>query len=258
MTRVSVALAMDFVRTHGTPVEAARMEHVMTGEPTNFSMVGQAAAGQNPDGGWPAPWSQGKSSLDATCFQLSAIDQLGARQGTAAVDRGLDFLESRMTNEGWVEESEGLEVPPWLAYGVEKCRAYLTSNCAFWLTTLGRSEAGEKMATWITAHVYDPFDQTRWLTAGLLWQLGDSARAAHLLDDLLVITGSLPVTSVAWMGWTLLRSGVPPQHPVLISAAERLARTQSPEGGWSEDHTPNAHSTIEGAAVLWAVRESLR
>lgn len=249
---------MDFVRSHGTPVEIERMQHVMTGEPAHFSIVGQAAADQNADGGWTAPWSGGVSSLDATCFRLSAIDQLGARQGTAAVDRGLDFIESRITPDGWLEEARGLEVPAWLAPGVEKCRAYLTSNCAFWLTSLGRHDVGERMASWIRAHVYDPFDQTRWLAAGLFWQLGDNERAAHLLDDLLVIAGSLPVTSVAWMGWTLLRSGIPPQHPVLISAAERLGRTQSEDGGWSEDETPNAHSTIEGAAVLWAVRDSLR
>jgi len=258
VTVVSVTAAMDFVRAHGTPAEVERMQHVMTGDPANFSIVGQASADQNEDGGWAAPWSKGVSSLDATCFRLAAVDQLGARQGTPAVDRALQFIESRITPDGWLEEAHGLEVPAWLTPGVERCRAYLSSNCAFWLISLGREEPGERIATWLRAHVYDPFDQTRWLAAGVFWQLGDNERAAHLLDELLMIIGTLPVTSVAWMGWTLLRSGIPPQHPVLISAAERLAKTQSPDGGWSEDDSPNAHSTIEAAAVLWAVRESLR
>lgn len=258
MTGVSVAAALDFVRTHGTPVEAERVQHVVTGEPASFGAITQASADQNDDGGWPAPWSGRVSSLDATCFRLAAIDQLGARQGTAAVDGALGFIESRITGDGWLEEAHGLNVPEWLTYGVERCRAYLSSNCAFWLSSLGRNESADRIAAWLGGHVYDPFDQTRWLAAGLFWQLGDQERAAHLLDELLLIIGTLPVTSVAWMGWTLLRSGVPPQHPVMISAAERLARTQSENGGWSEDDTLNAHSTIEGAAVLWAVRESLR
>ncbi len=249
---------MDFVREQGTVVERERMEHVMTGQSAHFSIVGQAAEGQQTDGGWAAPWSGDASSLDATCFRIATIDQLGARQGTPTIDHALDFIESRVTGEGWVEEAVGLDVPAWLQHGVERCRAYLTSNCAFWLSCLGRDATAERMTEWLGAHVYDPLDPTRWLAAGLFWQQGDNDRSAHLLDELLMLTGSLPVTSVAWMGWTLLRSGIPPQHPVLISAAERLAHTQSHDGGWSEDDTPNAHSTIEGAAILWAVRESLR
>lgn len=234
------------------------MQHVMTGDPAHYTMVQQAAAGQHTDGGWPAPWSGSASSLDATCFRVAAIDQLGARQGTQPVDRALDFIESRVTKDGWVEEAEGLGVPRWLMHGDPKCRGYLTANCGFWLVSLGREESAETMGSWLARNVFDPFDQTRWLAAGLFWQLGETGPAADLLDTLLTLIGSLPVTSVAWLGWTLLRSGIPPQHPVLISAAERLSHTQRPNGGWSEDDTVNAHSTIEAAAVLWAVRESLR
>ena len=221
MTEVSVAAAIDFVRANGTAVERERLEYVMTGETPNFSIVGQAAEGQNPDGGWSAPWSGDASSLDGTCFRIATIDQLGARQGTPAIDKALDFVESRVTGDGWVEEAIGLDVPPWLQHGVERCRAYLTSNCAFWLTCLGRDRTAERMTEWLGAHVYDPLDPTRWLAAGLFWLHGDTDRSAHLLDELLILTGSLPVTSVAWMGWTLLRSGLPPQHPVLISAVNR-------------------------------------
>lgn len=230
----------------------------MTGEPAHYTIVQQAAAGQNDDGGWAAPWSGAVSSLDATCFRIAAIDQLGARNGTQPIDRALDFIEGRITRDGWVEEASGLDVPAWLTPGHDKSRAYLTANCAFWLVSLERDEPARTMAEWLSRHVYDPFDQTRWIAAGLYWQLGDTERAAHLMDGLLTMIGSLPVTSVAWLGWTLLRSAVAPQHPVLISAAERLAHTQQADGGWSEDDSVNAHSTIEAAAVLWAVRESLR
>jgi hypothetical protein len=126
--------AIGFVVAKGDPVERARLSWLRAGAPPDAEVLAKAELGQAAEGGWPAVWGQ-PPSVDATCFHLAELDDLGAL-GRPAARRALDWLASRQQPDGSWEEDEALapEAPAWARPGDPEARLLLTASAAFWLT----------------------------------------------------------------------------------------------------------------------------
>jgi hypothetical protein len=76
--------AIEFVNSHGTAIEKARLAFTFCEEPPAKTVVETVFRGQQTDGGFAPFWAQTYSSLDATCYRLSQAQQLGV-DGTLSV-----------------------------------------------------------------------------------------------------------------------------------------------------------------------------
>lgn len=56
--------AVEFVRQNGTPVEAARLEYLLTGSLPSSRIVSEWGFGQRSDGGFAPFWAKDASSVD--------------------------------------------------------------------------------------------------------------------------------------------------------------------------------------------------
>ena len=70
--------AIGYVVAHGDPVDRARLSYLRSGAAPPPDAVAKAEMGQAPGGGWPAFWAGDTASVDATCFRLAELDDLGA------------------------------------------------------------------------------------------------------------------------------------------------------------------------------------
>ena len=140
---VDIDAAIGFVIARGDQVDRARLSYLRTGAAPRAEALDRGELGQAPDGGWPAIWAGDVASVDATCFRLAELDDLGALHRPAA-RRALDWLAGRQRPDGTWEEDESLagEAPPWARPGDPEARLYLTANAAFWLTVAGLDTAG--------------------------------------------------------------------------------------------------------------------
>lgn len=260
--------AIGFVVAHGDPVDRARMSFLRTGGPPAPAIVDEAEVGQAPDGGWPAFWAGDVASVDATCFRLAELDDLGAL-GRPAARKALDWLASRQLPDGSWEEDASLasQAPPWAKPGDPEAGFYLTANAGFWLTVAGldaraagplddrvggvyagvvhgaaQSVAGQLKpdGTWPS------FLAAGWLSAAVLFRqqsFYESARIQAVLGERLA--GMSPA-DVAWMTSALRRVDVPVADWLIVAARRRLAETQRTDGGWASDdgETFDVHTTL--------------
>lgn len=256
--------AIGFVVAHGDAVDRARLSWLRTGAAPAEEILANAEIGQAPDGGWPALWGGEVASIDATCFRLAELDDLGAL-GRPAARKALDWLASRQRDDGMWEEDESLaaDAPPWAKPGDPEARLYLTTNAAFWLAvagldapfdpSVGRPHAG---AVWAAAHViaahvgadgsWPSFLVSGWLGAAALYQQGmfyESARIQIMLGERLP---EMTPADVAWMAAALRRAGVSFEDWLLVAARRRLSETQRSDGGWPSDDGPqfDVHTTL--------------
>ncbi|MBM0260569.1 hypothetical protein JNW89_31835, partial [Micromonospora sp. 4G55] len=96
---VDMDAAIGFVVAHGDAVDRARLSRLRTGAPVPVELLDAAEAGQTPDGGWPAVLDGAVGSVDATCFRLAELDDLGAL-GRPAARHALDWLAARQLPDG--------------------------------------------------------------------------------------------------------------------------------------------------------------
>jgi len=257
--------AIGFVVAKGDPVERARLSWLRTGAAPHPDVLAKAELGQAPEGGWPAVWGQAPS-VDATCFHLAELDDLGAL-GRPAARRALDWLAGQQREDGTWEEDESLaaEAPVWARPGDPEARLYLTANAGYWLTVAGL-EAGSAAvpeaagaypdavagaARAISASLredgtWPSFLVTGWLGAAVLYRQQayyDSARIQLVLSDRL--PGMSPA-DLAWMAASLRRVGVPDGDWLPVATRRRLAQTQRSDGGWPSDDGPafDVHVTL--------------
>jgi hypothetical protein len=264
---VDIDAAIGFVVAKGDPVERARLSWLRTGTAPHPDVLAKAELGQAPEGGWPAVWGRAPS-VDATCFHLAELDDLGAL-GRPAARRALDWLASRQREDGTWEEDESLaaDAPVWAQPGDPEARLYLTANAGYWLTVAGpdtRADAGPDTrasggyagavagaAQVISASLRDDgtwpsFLVTGWLGAAVLYRQQayyDSARIQLVLSDRL--SGMSPA-DLAWMGASLRRVGVPDGDWLPVATRRRLGQTQRNDGGWPSDDGPafDVHVTL--------------
>ena len=216
--------AAAFVEADGAPLDRARLRALLHGETAPPEALPRA----NDDGGFPAFWSGGASSLDATCSMLDRLSDLGDEAATIRA-RAILFLQAHRHRDGWWEEDASFaeQAPPWTRPGDEAATVYLTANCGYWCDNA-------RAADWLAARVspdgrLPSFVQAHWLAAALLRRHALPA-AFPLVRHLAGRVDELGPAALAWLASTL------PAEPVGAVARMLLANRQEPDGRWrSED-----------------------
>lgn len=263
---VDLKTAIGFVVAHGDDIDRARLAYLRTGAPADPELLALVEAGQLDGAGWPAQPDGTVASIDATCFRLAELADLGAL-GRPAARQALDWLAAGQRQDGTWEEDPALadQAPPWATPGDPEARLYLTATAAFWLSVAGRAarsggpmdtRVGGAYAGVVTAASNAIMDQLRpdgtwpsflitgWLAAAVLYAQG---RFEPSIRMQLVLERRLPdlaAAEVAWLACALRWLGVRPEERLLVEAYQRLAATQRSDGGWQNpDEDPLAVHT---------------
>jgi predicted nucleic acid-binding protein len=265
---VDLDAAIGFVVAHGDAVDRARLSWLRVGAAPAPEILADAEVGQTSEGGWPALWGGEVASVDATCFRLAELDDLGAI-GRPAARRALDWLATRQRPDGMWEEDQSLSgwAPPWATPGDPEAMLYLTANAGFWLTVAGLDARAAGPLDHRVGGVYAGVVQAAaqafaqrlrpdgtwpsflvagWLGAAVLYRQGmyyESARIQVVLTDRLP---DLTAADAAWMAAALRRAGLSPNDAVVAAALRKLAETQRTDGGWSSDDGDqfDVHTTL--------------
>lgn len=265
---VDLDAAIGFVVAHGDAVDRARLSRLRTGAPVPDDLLDAAEAGQAPGGGWPAVLDGEVASVDATCFRLSELDDLGGL-GRPAARHALDWLAARQLPDGGWDEDPSLAgiAPEWATPGDPEANLYLTASAGFWLTVagldaraagpldhrVGGAYAGvvQAAAQALAAQLapdgsWPSFLPAGWLSAAVLHRQQmyyESARIQAVLADRIP---EMSPADVAWLAATLRRVEVGEEQWLLVSARKRLAETQRSDGGWDSDdgHQFDVHTTL--------------
>ncbi|WP_347405122.1 prenyltransferase/squalene oxidase repeat-containing protein [Micromonospora sp. WMMD1082] len=272
---VDIDAAIGFVVAHGDAVERARLSWLRTGAPPPPELLDSAEVGQTLGGGWPASWGDEVASVDATCFRLTELDDLGALSRPSA-RRALDWLAAAQQRDGCWEEDPALAdtAPEWARPGDPEARLYLTANAAFWLTVagldaraagpldhrVGGAYAGVVQAASqaLAAHLrpdgsWPSFLAAGWLSAAVLHRQQLFYESAQIKAVLAERVPQVSAADAGWLASTLRRVGVDEQEWTMVAARRRLTETQRSDGGWSSDdgHQFDVHATL---AVIRAFR----
>ncbi|HWS37529.1 MAG TPA: prenyltransferase/squalene oxidase repeat-containing protein [Actinoplanes sp.] len=268
MTVIDIDAAIGYVVAHGDQVERARLSHIRTGQAPPPEVLDRIAAGQMPEGGWPASADGAIPSIDATCFRLAELDDVGALNGPTG-ELALQWLASAQRGDGTWQEHESLagQAPPWALPGDPEATLYLTSLAGFWLTAAAvitdpfqtRSAYGEiarTSATWVVAQLrpdgsWPSFLATGWYAAGLLHQqqfFYESSRVQQVLGNRLPEMAPADVASMA----VALRRVNLGEDWLLQGAWKRLGETQRPDGGWDSNEGPlfDVNATLTALRAL--------
>jgi hypothetical protein len=267
--------AIGFVVARGDRVERARLSWLRARVPPQPDVLTEAESGQSRHGGWPATWNGHVASVDATCFRLGELDDLGALDGDAA-RLALDWLAGRQRPDGTWEEDEALAVdaPPWAKPGDPEARLYLTANAAYWLT-VAAADAVEVAAAAVTPQTildepirpyadelaraaeairgslrpdgsWPSYLVTGWLGAAVLHRREMYYESARMQVVLAERVPKMSPADTAWMAAALRRVGVRPDDWLMVAARRRLAETQRTDGGWPSDDGEafDVHTTL--------------
>ena len=265
-SEADLTAAIDYVAANGSDLERARLAVMTHRAPPDEKMINLAGRDQRADGGFPAPWSAGESSLDETCYRMSQIADFGAA-AAALMNRSLGFLVSHQHPDGTFEEDvrASAAVPPWARPGDAAALLYVTANCAYTIfdalchqtpaepQRLRRAvtRAGTHLASRIGRDGRLPsFLHTHWLAGPVLRAAGFDAAADGLSWALAFRLSGLGPSALAWLTTTI------PEEPVAAEARHRLAELQEPDGGWrSEDgELHDVATTLTAIRVLSADR----
>ncbi|MFD1080070.1 prenyltransferase/squalene oxidase repeat-containing protein [Micromonospora andamanensis] len=265
---VDIDAAIGFVVAHGDAVERARLSWLRTGTQPPPEVLDSAEVGQTLGGGWPASWGEEVASVDATCFRLAELDDLGAL-GRPSARRALDWLAAGQQRDGCWEEDQALadSAPEWARPGDPEARLYLTANAAFWLTVAGLDAraagpldhrvggayagvvyaASQALAAQLRPDGSWPsFLAAGWLSAAVLHRQQMFYESAQIKAVLAERLPQASAADAAWLAVTLRRVGVDNQEWTLVAARRRLTETQRSDGGWSSDdgHQFDVHATL--------------
>ena len=261
---VDIDAAIGFVVARGDQVDRARLSWLRSELPASPDVIAKVEMGQTKSGGWPAFWGGDQPSIDATCFRLAELDDLGAldREPARAAVR---WLASRQRPDGtWQEDSSLAETAPsWAKPGDPEASLYLTANAGFWLAVAGPPTPAPSPEATTHAEVVARATQAfraamrpdgtwpsylvaGWLGGALLYQTGWFYESAQIQ---LVLAGRIPEMSgadVAWLASAFRRVGLSPLDGVLEAARRRLGETQQTDGGWSSDDGEvfDVHATL--------------
>jgi hypothetical protein len=256
----SLQRAIVFVQRNGDPVELARLNVLLGGQPAPGEALEEFLASQRGDGGWSPFWAQDYTSLDATCVHLAQAQQLVVDANPPGFENGLRFLASRQqANGAWEEDPSVAEMaPPWARPGETAAALYLTANCGFWLASSPvYHRAALKGAYYLAAYLDESgnvpsFLHTHWLCGGLWRRLDMADEAKRVLERLETRIEELSPNHLAWMISALLIAGLPAGHPLIQAALPRLVSGQQKDGRWASDDGPafDVHTTLEALYAL--------
>jgi hypothetical protein len=256
--------AVGFVVARGDAVDRARLSHLRTGAVPGDDVLRHAEFGQTPSGGWPAHADGEVASVDATCFRLAELDDLGGLRRPSA-QQALRWLAAGQRLDGcWEEDSRLADAaPPWAKPGDPEARFYLTANAAYWLAIAdaeepGRNEVGLTRAAraLLDASAEDGawpgFLVSGWLAAAVLHRTEYFYEAARIFVTLGHRVATMPAADAAAMCCALRRAGVSEQDALIVRARERLVDTQRPDGSWPSDDAPalDVHTTLSALRAL--------
>jgi len=252
---VDIDAAVGYVVAHGDQVERARLSFLRAGTMPPATALERIETEQTSAGGWPAAGDGWVPSVDATCFRLGELDDLGGLHGPI-VERALAWLASVQRPDGTWQEAEALaaEAPPWAMPGDPEATLYLTSVAGFWLTVAEveahpRHEEPGRYATVLRAAArfvvgrlrpdgtWPSFLAAGWHAAGLLHEqqfFYESAQVQLVLGERL--SGMSP-SDAANMAAALRRVNLGDDW-LLQRARKRLGETQRTDGGWDSDEGP--------------------
>jgi hypothetical protein len=252
--------AAGFINEHGNIIEIARLNFLLENRPAGRNVRQELFGLQRRDGGWAPFWAPDCSSLDATCFHLAQVEQLGISSDMPAVQYAVQFLAHRQNPDGSWEENQATAslAPPWAKPGSEPARLYLTANCGFWVQVFGKdhtvvSGAADYLERLQAADGSLPsFLQASWLAAGLWYMQGRFKPARKVIETLIARLDDMDCSNLAWMANTLLVAGIDPGEAVLHSAADRLDASQLADGHWASADGPDqdVHTTLEALRAL--------
>jgi Prenyltransferase and squalene oxidase repeat len=262
--------AIGYVVAHGDPVDRARLSWLRSGVAPAPEIVAKAEMGQAPSGGWPAFWAGDVASIDATCFRLAELDDLGALHREPA-RKALRWLAARQRPDGTWEEDESLagSAPDWAQPGDPEARLYLTANAGFWLAVAGPPEPPPSREAnahnEVVARATQAFRAAMrddgswpsylvagWLGAALLYHAEWFYEAAQIQVILAERVPDMTPADVAWLAATLRRVGVSADDWLLTAARKRLTETQRSDGGWPSDDGAafDVHATLTAIRAL--------
>ncbi|MFG1896834.1 prenyltransferase/squalene oxidase repeat-containing protein [Micromonospora zamorensis] len=265
---VDLEAAIGFVVAHGDAVERARLSWLRNGTAVPPELLETAEIGQSSDGGWPATWGGAMASIDATCFRLAELDDLGAL-GRPAARRALDWLASRQQADGSWDEDVSLadSAPEWARPGDPEAGFLQSANAGFWLTVAGLDarasgpldhRVGGAYAGVVQAAAHSLAARLRpdgswpsylaagWLSAAVLHRQEMFQESARIQVVLAERMPKMSPGDVAWLASTLRRAGIDPQDWIMVRALRRLTETQRSDGGWESDdgHQFDVHATL--------------
>lgn len=257
-----VTSAMEFVQVNGHAVEQARLQVFLGKRPALDAVLKEIADRQHQDGSFAPFWDADAHSLDATCYHLAVLEQLGVTEGQI-VERARTFLWSRRQEDGSFQEDETYSAiaPPWAKPGVLEATLYLTSNAGFWLATAAHDdERLTASAHFLVDHLgqdgrFPTYFHAHWLAAGFLFGVGEIECANALLAGLEQRLAILEASQLAWMVNALCLHGVSRDHTLVDAAVRRLMNLQQADGRFaSEDGTwQDVHTTLEALRALQGI-----
>ncbi len=262
--------AIGYVVAHGDPVDRARLSWLRSGISPGEEPLAKAEMGQAPDGGWPAFWGSELASVDATCFRLAELDDLGALDRPAA-RKALAWLASRQRPDGTWEEDESLadSAPAWAKPGDPEATLYLTANAGFWLAVSGppaaEGTAEANAHAEVVARALQAFRAAMredgswpsylvagWLGGALLYHGAWFYEAAQIQVILADRVPDMSPADVAWLAAAYRRVGMSTDDWLMVAARKRLTETQRSDGGWPSDDGDrfDVHTTLTAIRAL--------
>jgi hypothetical protein len=272
---VDLDAAIGYVVAHGDSVDRARLAYLRSGARASAEILEKAEIGQTLEGGWPAMLGDRVPSIDATCFRLSELDDLGAAdRGT--FQQALAWMASRQRPDGMWEEDEALAgvAPQWAQPGDDEARLYLTCNAAFWLAVAGSppdqyagyrprpednpyaapvARAAEAFRAALRPDgTWPSFLAAGWLGCSLLYYLGWFYESAQVQVVLAERVPDMSPADCAWLAAVMRRVGMSADDWLLGSVYRRLTETQRNDGGWESDdgYAFDVHTTLTAIRAL--------
>ena len=280
---VDLDAAIGYVVAHGDVVDRARLAWLRSGIVPPPDVLDKVEVGATLDGGWPALFGAEVGSIDATCFRLGELDDLGAL-GRPPARRALAWLAERQRPDGMWEEDASLAgvAPPWAQPGDDEAKLYLTTNAAYWLVVGGPEPSPEPEEPTDDPFSFDPkpddsehaarivraaeafraslrpggswpsFLVTGWLGCAVLYHLGWFYESAQIQVALAERVPQMSPADTASLFAALRRIGMSGDDWLLGAARRRLAETQRSDGCWESDDGAqfNVHTTLAAIRAL--------
>jgi hypothetical protein len=254
--------AIGYVVAHGDSVDRARLSYLRSGATPSVDVLEKAEFGDLPDGGFPALSSSAVPSVDATCFRLSELSDLGALQRPVA-RAAIAWLARSQYPEGYWQEDESLSAvaPPWAMPGDPEATVYQTVNAAYWLAVSSPPQgydqqppfaqqvalAGEAFKSTLNqTGAWPSYLAAGWLGCALLFHLGAYYESAQIQVILAERVPDMSPSDTASLAASLRRVGMNPDDWLLQAAFRRLTNSQRHDGAWASDDGPafDVHTTL--------------
>jgi len=251
--------AVDYIQGHGRPFQLARLSALFAALPPNsrkgelLHIPAAPPVDQNSDGGWPAWWSEGASSLDATCLILDQLSDFAVSPPPAVdVPAAIAFLGSAQLDDGTWREGPSHRTPDWLMPGSAAARVYLTANCARTLIVYHGDHAAIERAARALEWSLDPLGRlpgplvAHWLAARVFRAVAQDLAARRALDVVSRSFDRLDAADLAGFGSDVTRGSRWTRR-----IAARLVAFQEPDGSWrDEEGEPSVDVSITACRVL--------